>query len=178
MKRLHYAFLILTIIWMAVIFIFSSQNGDISSNTSDFITGIILDIFVPDFDSYTVTKQAEILDITGFIVRKCAHFTEYAILAIFAFMTVLTRIWSNQTKNNEYLQILRNKRIKLGAFTLLFSVIYAISDEFHQGFVDGRAPALQDVLIDSCGSMFGILSVYVLVYMILRHKQEKIRIKD
>ena len=37
-----------------------------------------------------------------------------------------------------------------------FSVLYALSDEIHQIFVDGRAFGVADILIDSAGAVVGI----------------------
>ena len=39
-------------------------------------------------------------------------------------------------------------------------LLYASSDEFHQIFVSGRTASVKDVLIDTCGSIVGILSYY------------------
>lgn len=40
----------------------------------------------------------------------------------------------------------------------IFSVFYAVSDEFHQVFVFGRGPSPVDVMIDSIG-IFGYLGI-------------------
>ncbi|KMW24635.1 hypothetical protein HMPREF0977_01630 [Clostridium sp. 1_1_41A1FAA] len=45
---------------------------------------------------------------------------------------------------------------------LLISVLYAISDEIHQYFVPGRACQFRDVMIDSCGALFGIAVIIIL----------------
>ena len=36
------------------------------------------------------------------------------------------------------------------------TVLYAITDEFHQGITPGRTPLIQDVFIDALGAMFGV----------------------
>ena len=41
--------------------------------------------------------------------------------------------------------------------TLIISLIYAISDEFHQSFVPLRSPSLKDVFIDLIGLSFSLL---------------------
>ena len=41
-------------------------------------------------------------------------------------------------------------------FSLMFCILYAISDELHQLFVPGRGAQVKDVLIDSFGSFVGI----------------------
>jgi VanZ family protein len=41
-------------------------------------------------------------------------------------------------------------------FSLVFCVLYAISDEVHQLFVPGRGAQVTDVMIDSFGAFVGI----------------------
>jgi VanZ family protein len=66
-------------------------------------------------------------------LRKGAHLTEYAILAL-----LLSRALQRE----------------MPAFAL--GVLYAISDEFHQSFVRGRHAAPLDVAIDSIGLLIGL----------------------
>jgi VanZ family protein len=68
------------------------------------------------------------------VLRKIAHAAEYAVLAGL---------------------LLRALRNELPAFGL--GVAYAVSDEVHQHFVEGRVGAPLDVLIDSVGVAIGIL---------------------
>ena len=141
MKRLHYTFLTLTILWMVVIFIFSSQTGDTSSNTSGTIVNFIVSIFVPDFDGYNATKQQDILDIITLIIRKGA----------------------------------RLKRKIYGLASLIFTCLYAISDELHQGFVADRSPAVLDVVVDTCGGLAGILVACVCTSLYIHSIPKKIK---
>jgi VanZ like family len=68
------------------------------------------------------------------ILRKCAHMTEYAVLA-----ALLVRAIGRE----------------LPAFFV--GVLYAASDEVHQSFVRGRHAAPLDVAIDSVGLLIGLL---------------------
>src|SRR4030042_1745839 len=113
------------ILWMGVIFFFSSVP-DLKSGLKD-----------------------------DFILRKIAHIIEYAILA-FLFIRAL-------------------KQEKTGfAKTLIFSIIlslfYALSDEYHQTFVLGRHGSFKDVGIDS----IGILLIGLVWYIKIR-KRSKFR---
>ena len=80
-------------------------------------------------------------------LRKCAHFSEYAILALLLRRTLLNALkagtppWSG--------------RLVAGVVGLVF--IYASSDEYHQSFVPGRTPLFSDVMIDTAGGMAGLL---------------------
>jgi len=74
-----------------------------------------------------------------FILRKCAHMTEYGILYL------LSRRAFAQTTTLPP---------TLSAF--IFAVVYAASDEFHQSFVPTRGPSVRDVLIDSAGAYIAL----------------------
>jgi VanZ family protein len=54
----------------------------------------------------------------------------------------------------------------LAAFAIC--VLYAASDEFHQGFVADRGPSIVDVMIDSAGVMAGTLLLCAVL-----HKRRK-----
>lgn len=49
------------------------------------------------------------------------------------------------------------------------SVAYAILDEFHQTYVPGRTFEFLDIILDTIGSLAGILIFLVLVKIIKRH---------
>lgn len=42
-------------------------------------------------------------------------------------------------------------------FILSFTLLYAISDEFHQSFVPGRTPSVKDVIVDFVGASFFLI---------------------
>ena len=85
-----------------------------------------------------------------FIAKKVAHVTEYAIL----FILIL-----RATHKNFVL-----------AFTL--TVLYSISDEFHQSFIPGRTPAIYDVGLDSSGAA---IAGYV-IWKLKLHQSKKHKI--
>ena len=57
---------------------------------------------------------------------------------------------------------------------VLFGILYASSDEFHQSFVGGRSPEVRDVCIDSCGVLFGNFLVIITGKIISSLKKSKI----
>ena len=57
---------------------------------------------------------------------------------------------------------------KTAIFSFLFSVLYASSDEFHQTFVVGRDGNIVDVLIDSSGTLVGILLSSIVYSLIIK----------
>lgn len=77
-----------------------------------------------------------------FFIRKGAHLSVYFLLAYFTI-----RACSNMINRGRWTII----------WSSLFVVLYAVSDEFHQGFTGGRTPLLTDVIIDSIGGLIGII---------------------
>jgi len=70
------------------------------------------------------------------VLRKCAHATEYAILAAL--------LW---------------RALGRELLALLLAVAYAATDEVHQLFVSGRHGSPLDVAIDGAGAALGLLLV-------------------
>ena len=162
MKILNRIFFTLTIVWMIVIFILSAQTGDDSANLSGGITKAIISFIYRDFDSFSPDKQLSILDTAHFVIRKLAHFTEYVILGIFSSLTFITNICANQSKFNS--KSFRNHMFRTMLFSYVFSTLYAVTDEIHQGFTDNRYPSIKDVLIDSSGALFGVIIACIIFY--------------
>jgi len=79
------------------------------------------------------------------LLRKLAHFTEYA---------VLTGLWWRALRG-------LGARFPL-AIAMAISLGYAATDEFHQTFVDGRKGTPVDVLIDSAGIVIAATAIVVL----------------
>lgn len=134
-----YIWWVFTIFWMAVIFIFSSQNGIESHNTSLFLTEFIEKFFK---DILTLNINTEMEYYIELILRKLAHLSEYFILAFLAY--------------NAFLQT-GIKKTRLVIYSLLFCFLYAITDEIHQVFVQGRGPSHVDVIIDTFGAFLYII---------------------
>ena len=82
----------------------------------------------------------ETLKVLHFLLRKGGHFTEYAILALFAARAF-------RTSSRELL------RARWFWASLLLVVFYSLTDEFHQSFVLSRTASLYDSLIDSLGGL-------------------------
>ena len=82
MKKKH-CYAILCIIWMLVIFWFSAQVADDSQEMSDFFVHLLDAVF-----SLDIMRNEIIRDMTSFLVRKAAHMSEYAVLAILFGLTI------------------------------------------------------------------------------------------
>ena len=128
------------IIWMVVIF---SASGDKKSfQHSSRIIGPILHWLFPNLSEDAVNT-------TVTAVRKCAHLTEYAILA-FLFWRALRKAVRNDPRPWSWRE---------AAIAVLLVAIYASSDEFHQRFVPSRDASVRDVLLDTLGAIGGMIAV-------------------
>jgi VanZ family protein len=85
------------------------------------------------------------------IGRKTAHLTEYAILAVLVRHALRAGAGAPA--------FTRGLRPELFAWT--WAVVFAMSDELHQSFVELRGASVGDVLIDAVGAAIG-LSVVML----------------
>jgi VanZ family protein len=121
--------------WMAFIF-FASTVQFSASNTSRIIRPVLLWLF-PDISE-------ERLTFIHFIIRKLAHLTEYAILALLAARVFITSS-QHSLKRRWFL------------FSLLLVSVYALSDEFHQSFIPARTGTIYDSLIDITGGLIALV---------------------
>ena len=144
---------VLAIVWMCIIFAFSAQTKEESSAVSEGFsyrvvntTGLLLHL---NLDEEQIREMANAIER---FVRKGAHMTEYAILA------VLLYVWINRW------QISCPGTACIAA---ALAVFYACSDEIHQLFVAGRAGRVSDVLIDSAGAILG-LALFLIISQLIR----------
>ncbi|MEO6391071.1 MAG: VanZ family protein [Pyrinomonadaceae bacterium] len=123
------------VIWLVIIF-FASTGAMASSNTSRIVRPLVLWLYP------SISEEG--LATIHLIVRKLAHFTEYATLAILA-----ARAFSTSS-------IILLQRWWF-AFAVGLVVLYSLSDEFHQSFVATRTGSIYDSLIDMAGGLAGAL---------------------
>ncbi len=95
-----------------------------------------------------------VTDFWEFILRKMAHMFEYGVLNLLIF-----RILGQTEKRHYYWNLF---------WALFFTILYAISDEYHQTFTIGRVGIYTDVLIDSAGALVAAW------LMFLNHKHKEI----
>ncbi|MGM9532739.1 VanZ family protein [Intestinibacter sp.] len=148
---------IIIILWMAFIFSMSAKNSTQSSDISGGFTYNVLNTFFANFRGLDKSIQDNIVEDLQFVVRKGAHFSAYAVLGGLCFVEC------------SYFKRFNLKNKFTAAF--LISVLYAASDEIHQYFVPGRSCEFRDVVIDSCGVLFGI--TVVVVFNIIKNKLKK-----
>lgn len=156
MKKANYIFGGLAILWMVVIFCFSAADGDESSKTSGWVGRMIGQIFVSGFDDMSETEQEEWASKIEYPIRKAAHATEYAVLALLVFGA---------------LPFVGFRRYGIA---WILAVFYAGTDEFHQRFVPGRAGTLFDVGVDSLGALAGLLILAGILALVRRRREKRI----
>lgn len=144
---------ILAVVWMCVIFSFSAQTNEESSVVSEGIsyrmvnsTGFLLHLNLDEEQLREIAASIENF------VRKGAHMTEYAILAILFFIWIGR--WEMSMFHRSFVAVMA-------------SALYACSDELHQLFVAGRAGRITDVMIDSAGALLG-LALFLLLKALIR----------
>ena len=136
-------FWLLTAAVMYIIFSFSSETGEQSKEVSEGVLSIIIE-YLGNIVSHNV-------------LRKIAHFTEYAALGFCMSGAICFTFSKNKFD-----------------IPLIPCVLFAVSDEIHQYFVPERACRVFDVFVDSCGSSVGILIFLLIVFLIRKHKKQKV----
>ncbi|MFZ5559690.1 MAG: VanZ family protein [Patescibacteria group bacterium] len=81
-----------------------------------------------------------------FILRKIAHILEFAILTLLLYRAIVV----DEPRINKAI-----------IFSLIIALFYALSDEYHQIFVEGRQGSFRDAGIDSIGILIVALVCYI-----------------
>ena len=140
-----YFWFIPTIIWMAVIFGFSGQEGETSAGVSLIVSEKVAVVL-----HETVVQEVSVPDLVEILhpnVRKTAHMTEYAILYFLLFLS--------------FLQLM--SAVSGAAVSILVSLVYSCTDEIHQAFVAGRDGNYLDVCVDMTGVLVAVMIVLFLI---------------
>ena len=87
-------------------------------------------------------------------IRKLAHMLEFGSLATLAFLFLLT--W-------------RGKMLWQYSISLGFALVYAVSDELHQLFREGRGARFSDVVIDFWGALIAC-TLALMIAALIRYK--------
>lgn len=139
--------IILVIIWMSIIFMFSNMDTIKSNSTSKEMINKVVDTTIEASNNIGIIKETpteeekqNIINNLNLPLRKIMHFTEYLILSL-----LLLNALTQTNIKNKYL------------ITIIICFIYAITDEYHQTFIDGRTGQFIDVLIDTTGSILGLI---------------------
>lgn len=155
---------IVTVIWMYQIFKFSAETGDESSFRSAQLIIFLQTKFNIDF-----------IDVV--FIRKAAHVLEYALLSILIYISTAfsNRIIKLDIRSEERLIHLKNDNEIYILISLWISSLFAILDEYHQLFVQGRSGSIIDVCIDAIGIVIMLLIIKIVTsikYLTLEKKNK------
>ena len=142
LKKILYSGLVL--IWMLIVFMFSNQNGEKSQGTSRKVTNIIVKVLVYN-EEISKEETNALTEKIDYLIRKIAHYSLYTIGGILIYNYIKT-----------FSINIREKILT----SILVGIIYAITDELHQYFMDGRSAQIKDIVIDSLGIFTGVLLMY------------------
>lgn len=142
---------IVLILWMIVIFSFSSADANKSTGTSDKVITTMIEIKDKITNNETPNNEKEIIvKNSSLYIRKLAHITEYLILGFLMF-----NLLKQYSVTNIY-------------YAIGLSILYSCTDEFHQLFISGRSGSIRDVLIDSIGILIG---TYLYNLLFIKNKE-------
>ncbi len=131
--------------WMGMVLLASSDPFS-AKHTGEVLLAVLTWVF-GHVDTHTYA-------LVHFLIRKSAHFIEYAILSALWFRALRVGLPSLQ-------------QIRWALVGLVISLLVAILDELHQSFVPSRGSSARDVLLDFCGALFAQL----LIWYALRRRQ-------
>lgn len=126
-----------------MIFGFSAQDGETSGSLSKAITRFGVKLW----DDITGGRMTQVMieNAAAYFehpLRKAAHFCEYAVMGVLVFGFLYYPV---QKTSFRY------------GIVVLWILVSAALDEFHQYFIPGRYASFADVLLDTCGGVCGAL---------------------
>lgn len=120
----------------------SHQSDNKSNEISDRITNYIVEN-IRGMDKISMSGIK-----LSYIIRKVGHFVEYMVLGMLVYVV------SNK------IDIPKQNKILC---CVLFCVLFAVADEIHQAYIPGREAKIVDVFIDMLGSVFGVMTLKLIL---------------
>lgn len=152
------------IAWMCMIFMFSAMPADDSTQTSLWVGEKICSVTVPGYQKLNEETKLLYAENIDHGVRKTAHATEYAMLAVLMCWAIAAEI-----------QLPEDTWRRRNFLAWFFTTGYAATDEFHQLFVTGRSGQVTDVMIDSAGALAGILLMTCMTGIVRKYKNRHMK---
>ena len=133
---------VLLVLLYVMIFSFSEQDGAESGSLSHLITQKCVELISAlAGGNWTEVFKESLVNYFENPIRKMAHFAEYALMGVMLYG--IWRPWEERT-------------IRLYLLTVIWVLVSASVDEIHQLFVPGRYGCVADVVLDTCGGIFGL----------------------
>ena len=147
--------IILLLIIFSTIFGFSNQNREKSSSLSRRVTEAIVEIN-PLTNKLSIEEKEKVVEDMHTVIRKLAHFFVYMVVGILLMLLCKTY---------------EMKEIKRWIISIIVGGTYAMTDEFHQLFIQGRSGQFSDVILDTSGVFVGALIIYLIAKIAEKHKK-------
>lgn len=164
-KVFRFVFLVGILFSAAFIFLNSHQDAERSSGRSQGVSLLVAQTFVAGFESLSPEEQLEEVKKIEGPLREIAHGCEFAMLAFFVYGFSATFCRSGKGA------------LISGAGSVAFCFLYALSDEWHQTFVSGRAAEWSDVGADSAGALVGVLFAFAFCLILSKIRRSRLRRK-
>ena len=148
-KTFNLILFIITALYILFIWIHSLMSAEKSTGESMVVLEFLTDLLKSIGINATLTDH---------IVRKSAHFCEFALLGCLT-------LWCGYTLNKNILKLL----LPVGGVCLAVAVV----DEIIQIFSPGRSCQLSDVILDFTGSVCGATFFILIIIVILLIKKRK-----
>lgn len=168
-----------------MLFIFTMSS--FGHTSSDAQSNLFVDFIAQNFPHVRHGLENNLISLSTliFLVRKTAHFTEYAILGSLFLLNLrnwlksnnslvkfskphITKAIAKKNPNTQFTKSVTKKApldpIKYAlAMSIFLSFLYACTDEIHQIFVPGRSAQFRDILIDTLGASIGTIITYLII---------------
>lgn len=156
------------VVWCITIFHLSGMNSESSNGASTNIIEKVISKVLYATNEAGITdahpdneKLAKAAIFINAPLRKVIHATVYFVLALL--LLLIGRVIFG-----------RKKYLLTCTITILLCFIFAMTDEYHQTFIEGRTGQMLDVMIDTAGACAGVLlfSSYFLAWKIGSHPKD------
>ncbi len=142
-----------------IIFCFSAQDSETSGGISFKVSQMSVDFW----NNMTKRGWNEQIRLEWALyfehpIRKLAHFAEYALMGFLQYSILRCNF---------------GKRKILIGITVIWVALSAAADEIHQLFVPGRWGSAADVLLDTCGGIFGACMCILVVAIFKRIRKNR-----
>ena len=143
---------LLCLLWMGLIF-YSSATPYEKQDVKPLLAGQFnLSFLEPILEPFTFTYNQSVISVQAlgiegyveFFLRKGAH--------VFVFMVLCILFYHS-------LKYIINRAVLRLSF--LFTCLYAVFDEWHQGLTPNRTPYIGDVFLDSFGALLAIVFILI-----------------
>ena len=160
-KRIRLILSIIILLTVIIIWGHSFMTPEMSTEESSFVKEIVEAVVqsVSNNEAFTIPE---------IVIRKSAHFIEYAILGLE--LVILITINKSLQADDDKKRGLIKKLLSLYPTAFIISLLVGFVDETIQYFT-GRYSSIWDVLLDLAGASFSILIFLLLRTIFLRRKR-------